>query len=72
MGNPRKYLNNIYSNNIKNNLSNYFLIKYISLNSLLNCYIQKIGRNNIDSNNKFLIKSPYIWNPIDNSKIISF
>ena len=72
MGNPRKYLNNIYSNNIKNNLSNYYLIKYISLNSLLNNYIQKIGRNNIDSNNNFLIKSPYIWNPIDNSKIISF
>ena len=72
IGNPRKYLYNIYSNNIRNNMSNYYLIKYINLNSLLNNYMQKIGRNNIDSNNNVLIKSNNIWNPIETSKIISF
>ena len=72
MVNPRKYLLTIYSNCIKNNISNYYLIKYISLNSLLNNYIQKVGRNNIDSNNNYLIKTINVWNPIDNSKIKTF
>ena len=72
MVNPRKYLNSIYANNIRNNLSNYYLIKYISLNSLLNNYIQKVGKINIDSNNNILLKSSNIWNPIDISKIKPF
>ena len=71
MVNPRKYLRLLYSRNIKNNFSNYYLIKYISLNSLLNNYIQKIGRNNIDYNNSS-IKSTKIWDHIDMSKIITF
>ena len=71
MVNPRKYLRLLYSRNIKNNFSNYYLIKYISLNSLLNNYIQKIGRNNIDYNNSS-VKSTKVWDPIDMSKIITF
>ena len=71
MVNPRKYLRLLYSRNLKNNLANYYLIKYISLNSLLNNYIQKIGRNNMDFNNS-TIKSVKVWNPIDISKIIMF
>ena len=72
MVNPRKYLNSIYSNSIRNNISYYYLIKYISLNSLLNNYIQKVGKINIDLNNNYLIKSTNIWNPIDISKIKTF
>jgi hypothetical protein len=72
IGNPKKYISNIYCNNIRNNISNYYLIKYIDLNSLLNNYIQKIGRNNIDTNSNFLLKSTSIWNAVDISKIISF
>jgi hypothetical protein len=72
MVNPRKYLHLIYSNCIKNKLSNYYLIKYISLNSLLNNYIQKVGRNNIDSNSNSLVKTINVWNSIDNSKIKTF
>ena len=71
MVNPRKYLRLLYSRNIKNNFANYYLIKYISLNSLLNNYIQKIGRNNMDLNNATM-KSIKVWNPIDISKIIMF
>ena len=72
MVNPRKYLHLIYSNCIKNKLSNYYLIKYISLNSLLNNYIQKVGRNNIDSYSNSLVKTINVWNSIDNSKIKTF
>ena len=72
MVNPRKYLRFVYSRNIKNNISNYYLIKDINLNSFLNNYIQKVGKNNIDNNNNTLIKSSYVWNSIDNSKIKTF
>ena len=72
MVNPRKYLRFVYSRNIKNNISNYYLIKDINLNSFLNNYMQKVGKNNNDNNNNTLIKSSYVWNSIDNSKIKTF
>ena len=70
MVNPRKYLRFIYNRNIKNNITNYYLIKYINLNTLLNHYSQKIGKNNIESNSS--IKSINVWTPIDSSKIKAF
>ena len=72
IGNPKKYISNIYCNNIRNNIFNYYLIKYINLNTLLNNYIQNVGRNNIDTNANALLKSTSIWNGVDISKIISF
>ena len=72
ISNPKKYIYDIYSNNIRNNICNYYMIKYISLNTLLNNYIQKVGRNNIDINSNILFKSPNVWNAVEASKIISF
>ena len=72
ISNPKKYIYDIYSNNIRNNICNYYMIKYISLNTLLNNYIQKVGRNNIDINNNIVFKSPNVWNAVEASKIISF
>ena len=72
IGNPKKYIYNIYSDNIRNNICNYYMIKYISLNTLLNNYIQKVGRNNIDINSNIVFKSPNVWNAVEASKIISF
>ena len=73
--NPQKYLNSLYDKNIRSNLSNYYLIKYINLNTYLNNYFMKginpnelnIVDNNTKSNNETL------WNPFDkkNIKILS-
>ena len=68
--NQKRYLNTIFDKNIKINLSNYYLIKYINLNSLLNNYFMKgINRNEIIND---LSKSTNeIWN-IDQKNIKSF
>ena len=70
--NPQKYLNSSYDKNIRNNLSNYYLIKYINLNTFLNNYFMKgINPNeiNINDNTKLSIE---LWNNIDKKKIKSF
>ena len=70
--NPQKYLNSSYDKNIRNNLSNYYLIKYINLNTFLNNYFMKgINPNeiNINDNTKISIE---LWNNIDKKKIKSF
>ena len=71
--NQHKYLNSIFDKNIKNNLSNYYLIKYINLNTILNNYFMKginINEiNNIDNTNKASIE---LWNQIDKKKIKFF
>ena len=70
--NPQKYLNSSYDKNIGNNLSNYYLIKYINLNTFLNNYFMKgINPNeiNINDNTKISIE---LWNNIDKKKIKSF
>ena len=70
--NPQKYLNSSYDKNIRNNLSNYYLIKYINLNTFLNNYFVKgINPNeiNINDNTKLSIE---LWNNIDKKKIKSF
>ena len=71
--NQHKYLNSLFDKNIKNNLSNYYLIKYINLNTLLNNYFMKGINfneiNNIDNTNKASIE---LWNQIDKKKIKFF
>ena len=71
--NQHKYLNSIFDKNIKNNLSNYYLIKYINLNTILNNYFMKgitINEiNNIDNINK---TSNELWNKIDKKNIKFF
>ena len=52
--NPQKYLNALYAKNIRNNLSNYYLIKYISLNTLLNYYFIKLPSKS-DFNDAFFL-----------------
>ena len=72
--NPQKYLNSLYDKNIRSNLSNYYLIKYINLNTYLNNYFMKginpnelnIVDNNTKSNNETL------WNPFDKKNIKIF
>ena len=72
--NPQKYLNSLYDKNIRSNLSNYYLIKYINLNTYLNNYFMKginpnelnIVENNTKSNNETL------WNPFDKKNIKIF
>ena len=72
--NPQKNLNALYAKNIRNNLSNYYLIKYISLNTLLNYYFIKLPLKS-DFNDIYysnIIKSNEIWNTLDISKIKNF
>ena len=68
--NQHKYLNECYDKSIRNNLLNYYLIKYINLDTLLNNYFMKgINRNEIIND---LSKSTNeIWN-IDQKNIKSF
>ena len=67
--NQKRYLNTLFDKNIKINLSNYYSIKYINLNTLLNNYFMK-GINPREMNQK--INGNELWNPIDKNKIRSF
>ena len=67
--NQKRYLNTLFDKNIKINLSNYYLIKYINLNTILNNYFMK-GINPREMNQK--INGNELWNPIDKNKIRSF
>ena len=51
MTNSRKYLRLIYATQIKNKILNYYVIKYINLNTILNNYLQKSIKNDYQSNN---------------------
>ena len=69
--NPHKYLNTSYDKNIRNNLLNYYLIKYINLNTFLNIYFMK-GINPTEIMNDIYKSSNELWNPIDKTKIKQF
>ena len=71
--NQHKYLNDSYDKNIRNNLMNYYLIKYINLDTLLSNYFMKgINPNEIFIINDLSKTTNEIWNSIDQKKIKSF
>ena len=71
--NSHKYLNSSYDKNIRNNLANYYSIKCINLNTLLNDYFMKgINPNEINKNDNNYKTSNELWNSIDIKKIKSF
>ena len=70
--NQHKYLNDSYDKNIRNNLMNYYLIKYINLDTLLSNYFMKINPNEIFIINDLFKTTNEIWNSIDQKKIKSF